>query len=62
MMTEKQRRRGIVTSVAELEEKIMQFIESYNQSPQPVVWTKTTEEIVKKVGRAREKLNNLQLI
>lgn len=59
ILTEKQIRRGVFTSVAELEEKIMQFIERHNESPQPFVWTKTTEEILEKVSRAREKLNNL---
>ena len=62
IITEKQIRRGVFTSVAELEEKIMQFIESHNESPQPFVWTKTTEEILKKVQRAREKLNNLHFV
>jgi len=62
IITEKQIRRGVFTSVAELEEKIMRFIESHNESPQPFVWTKTTEEILEKVGRAREKLNNPQFI
>ena len=62
MITEKQIRRGVFTSVAELEEKIVQFIESHNESPKPFVWTKTAEEILQKVGRARERLNNLQFI
>jgi transposase len=58
ILTEKQIRRGVFTSVAELEEKIMQFIESHNKSPKPFVWTKTTEDILEKVGRAREMLDN----
>jgi len=41
-----------------LEEKIMQFIESHNESPKPFVWTKRAEEILEKVGRARDKLDN----
>lgn len=62
IITEKQIRRGVFTSVKELEEKIMHFIENHNKLPQPFVWTKTTEEILEKVGRAREKLNNLHFI
>lgn len=58
IITEKQIRRGVFTSVAELEEKIMQFIESYNESPKPFVWTKTTDKILEKVKRARDTLNN----
>ena len=62
IITEKQIRRGVFSSVKELEEKIMQFIDSHNESPKPFVWTKKAEEILKKVGRAREKLNNPQFI
>jgi transposase len=62
IITEKQIRRGVFSSVTELEEKIMQFIESHNESPKPFVWTKTGEEILEKVKRARDKLNNPQFI
>jgi transposase len=37
ILTEKQIRCGVFTSVAELEEKIMRFIESHNESPKPFV-------------------------
>jgi hypothetical protein len=40
----------------------MQFIESHNESPKPFVWTNTGEEILEKVKRARDKLNNPQFI
>ena len=62
IITDKQVRRGVFTSVAELEQKITQFIESHNESPKPFVWTKTTEEVSEKVGRARERLNNHQFV
>ncbi len=62
IITEKQIRRGVFSSVAELEGKIMQFIDLHNENPKPIVWTKTTEEILAKVGRAREKLNNLHVV
>lgn len=62
IITEKQIRRGVFSSVAELEEKIMQFIQGHNKSPKPFIWTKKTDEILEKVGRARDKLNNLQFI
>lgn len=56
LLTEKQLRRGIFTSVKELEETIMQFIERHNESKKPFVWTKSAEEILVKVRRAREAL------
>ncbi len=59
LLTEKQLRRGIHTSVKELEESIHQFIKSNNEDKKPMVWTKTAAEILKKVGRARKTLSNL---
>lgn len=58
LITEKQIRRGVFTSVADLEEKIMKFIETHNQEPQPFTWTKSAEEIIEKVNRARKALPN----
>lgn len=60
LLTEKQLKRGIFTSVKELEEKIMSFINKRNENPQPFVWTKSAAEILEKVERARQTLDNLQ--
>jgi transposase len=60
ILTDKRLRRGVFTSVKELEAALKDFIEQHNRSPKPFVWTKSTEEILEKVGRARERLNNLQ--
>ena len=46
-------------SVAELEERIEEFIEVYNRDPKPFVWTKSTDEIIEKVGGARKRLSNI---
>lgn len=54
LLTEKQLRRGIFTSVKELEEAIVNFIETHNEAGKPFVWTKSAEEILVKVGRARQ--------
>ena len=62
LLTEKQLRRGIYTSVTELEVAIMRFIESHNANKKPFVWTKSAEEILEKVGRARDALSNLQTV
>lgn len=58
LITEKQIRRGVFSSVMELEEKIMRFIEKHNEHPKPFVWTKSVEEILVKINRAREVLAN----
>lgn len=59
ILTDKRLRRGVFTSVKELEAALKDFIEQHNRNPKPFVWTKSTEEILEKVGRAREQLNNL---
>ena len=62
VLTQKQLRRGIFTSVKELEAAIMQFIDTHNQNKQPFVWTKSAEEILEKVWRARQALAYQQTI
>jgi len=56
LITEKQIRRGIFSSVKELEEKLMRFIEVHNSDPKPFVWTKTTSVILEKIERAKAAL------
>lgn len=53
LITEKQIRRGVFNSVADLKEKIMRFIDTYNDHPKPFVWTKSVEDILAKTNRAR---------
>ncbi len=62
LLTERQLRRGIFTSVKELEAAIMQFIEVHNESEKPFVWTKSAEEILSKVARARQALSYQQSV
>jgi hypothetical protein len=62
LLTEKQLRRGVFTSVGELEAAITNFIELNNSDPKPFVWTKTAEDILEKVGRARKALKYQQSI
>ena len=40
LLTERQLRRGVFTSVKELEEAIMKFIDTHNESGKPFVWTR----------------------
>ncbi len=55
-LTEKQIRRGVFTSVGQLEECIKSYLDTYNENPRPLVWTKSVEGIMKKVGRGRKTL------
>ncbi len=59
-LTEKQLKRGIFTSVDELEKTIIDYIENNNKHPKPFVWKKSAGEILAKVNRARKTLDNMQ--
>ena len=60
VLTEKQLKRGVFTSVDELEQKIIEYIDKNNKNPKPFVWTKSAKEILEKVNRARSTLDNIQ--
>ena len=53
LLTDKAIRRGVFCSVKALEKAIMDFIEQHNASPKPFKWTKSVEQIIQKVERAR---------
>lgn len=57
VLTDKALKRGVFTSVKELEASIHEFIDTHNKSPKPFTWTKSTEVILEKVNRAREALS-----
>ena len=56
LITEKAIRRGVFSSVNDLERKIMEFLDAHNIDPKPFVWTKTAETILGKVERAKAAL------
>ncbi len=60
VLTERQLKRGVFTSVAELEQQIIAYIEKLNTNPKPFVWTQSAEEILQKVNRARATLHNIR--
>ena len=62
LITEKQIKRGVFQSVKQLEEKIYSFIDRHNLNPVPFEWTKTSDQILAKVNRAKEALNKVNSI
>jgi len=50
-LTERQLRRGVHRSTQELEAALRHYVETYNQDPQPFVWTKTADQILETVAR-----------
>lgn len=56
-ITDKRIRRGVFTSVAELEAAINEYIAAHNVKPKPFIWTAKASDILAKVTRARAALN-----
>lgn len=50
-LTDKQIRRGVHRSTAELEAAIMAYLEVTNEHPKPFVWTKSADQILAAVAR-----------
>lgn len=54
LLTERQLRRGVYSSVNELEQSINEYIKAHNKVKKPFKWTKSVEEILTKLKRARK--------
>lgn len=52
-MTRKQICRGVFKSVDQLKAAIQSFVDQHNANPKGFVWTKTAQQILTKVDRAR---------
>jgi hypothetical protein len=50
---------GVFTSVPEVEAAIHDYLDHHNAHPKPFVWTKSAEEILAKVSRARHTLETV---
>ena len=59
-LTEKAIRRGSFVSVPDLKQAIDNFLATWNAKPKPFVWSATVEEILKKIQRARAKLEQIK--
>lgn len=56
-ITEQRIRRGVFTSVPDLEAAINEYITVHNAKPKPFIWTAKASDILAKVTRAREAIN-----
>ena len=61
-ITDKRIRRGVFTSVPELEAAINDYIAVHNENPKPFIWTAKASDILAKVTRARAALNKITSI
>ena len=50
----------VFVSVPDLVQAIDAFLAAWNDDPQPFIWTAKLEEILKKIERARAKLESIQ--
>jgi transposase len=51
LLTEKALKRGSHTSVTQLREAILRYVEAHNENGKPFKWTKTADEILEKMRR-----------
>jgi transposase len=56
-LTSKWRKRGTHRSVAELEQAIQSWIDTWNQNPRPFVWTKTADQILDTIASYCQRIN-----
>ena len=60
LITQERIRRGVFTSLDALETAIREYLDNHNAAPNPFVWTKSADQILAKVKRARNALEALQ--
>ena len=58
-LTRKQLRRGVFKSVDQLKAAIQSFVDQHNENSKGFIWTKTAQQILTKVDRARRSLQSL---
>ena len=59
-LTRKAIRRGAFVSVPDLKRAIEDFLTAWNVDPKPFVWTAKLEDILRKIDRARAKLESIE--
>ena len=59
-LTDKRLRRGTFTSVADLTAAITTWAQHWNTNPTPFIWKATAEDIITKVRRGRQTLNQIK--
>ena len=60
-LTNKQLRRGVHRSVAQLKAAIREFIAAHQASPKPCIWTKSADEILASIARFAQRTLDFQV-
>jgi len=58
-LTDRRLRRGVFTSVSDLQDAIKLWATHWNDDPKPFVWKATADDIITKVRRGRATLTRL---
>src|ERR1700755_1486714 len=61
-LTNKQLRRGVHRSVAQLKAAIREFIAAHQANPKPFMWTKTADEILASIARFAQRTLDFQTV
>lgn len=61
-LTQNRLRRGVFRDVEELIMAIEGYIDRHNENPKPFIWTAKANDILEKVKRARQTMNNAQSV
>lgn len=57
-ITERRIRRGVFTSVPQLEKAIANYLDEHNQNPKPFVWTATADAILERLKRVCQRTSD----
>ena len=57
LLTQKQIKRGTHRSTVELERAIREYLQIYNEQPQPFIWTKSADDILASIARFCERIS-----
>ena len=58
LLTQRRLRRGVFTSVEELQAAISTYIDQANAEPKPFRWTKSADDILRSIGRFCQRTSN----
>lgn len=59
-LTQRELKRGVFTSLRQLEDALTDYIVRHNENPKPFIWTAKASDILEKVTRARTALDKLR--
>ena len=59
-LTQRELKRGVFTSLRQLEDALTDYVVRHNENPKPFIWTAKASDILEKVKRARMALDKVR--